>query len=336
MATIKDVAREAQVSTATVSATLNNSAYVSPDLRARVLAAVERLDYAPSAVAQSLKKGRTGLLALVVADVTNPFFISLINAVETAADARGYSLMLCNSDERFDLEQQYLRRIRARRCDGLILAPCGEPAAYEPFDPSLLPAPTVLIDRVIESWPTDSVSLDNVSAALQATNYILDLGHRRIGAITGPRHVSTGADRHAGFMQAMVARGLTPDPQHIRSGDYREDRAFSVAREILRQPDRPTAFFVANNLMLIGLMRAIAEAGLNCPSDISVVSMDDFIWVNAFRPRLTTVSQPMAEMGAEAVRLLNERLSGATEDPPHRVVMQPTLNVRESCGPYRG
>jgi len=93
---------------------------------------------------------------------------------------------------------------------------------------------------------------------------------------------------------------------------------------------------VANNLMLIGLMRAIAEAGLNCPADISVVSMDDFIWVNAFRPRLTTVSQPMAEMGAEAVRLLSDRLSGATEDPPHRVVMQPTLNVRESCGPYRG
>ena len=137
-------------------------------------------------------------------------------------------------------------------------------------------------------------------------------------------------------MQAMSARGLTPDPQHIRSGDYREDRAFSVAREILRQPERPTAFFVANNLMLIGLMRAIAEAGLNCPADISVVSMDDFIWVNAFRPRLTTVSQPMAEMGAEAVRLLSERLSGATDDPPHRVVMQPTLNVRESCGPYRG
>lgn len=336
MATIKDVAREAQVSTATVSATLNNSAYVSPDLRARVLAAVDRLDYAPSAVAQSLKKGRTGLLALVVADVTNPFFTSLINAVETAADARGYSLMLCNSDERFDLEQQYLRRIRARRCDGLILAPCGEQQAYQTYDATMLPAPTVLIDRVIETWPTDSVSLDNVSAALQATNYILDLGHRRIGAITGPRHVSTGADRHAGFMQAMAARGLTPDPQHIRSGDYREDRAFSVAREILRQRERPTAFFVANNLMLIGLMRAIAEAGLNCPADISVVSMDDFIWVNAFRPRLTTVSQPMAEMGAEAVRLLSDRLSGATEDPPHRVVMQPTLNVRESCGPYRG
>ena len=336
MATIKDVAREAQVSTATVSATLNSSAYVSPDLRARVLAAVDRLDYAPSAIAQSLKKGRTGLLALVVADVTNPFFMNLIHAVEMAADAWGYSLMLCNSDEKFDREQQYLRRIRARRCDGLILSPTGDAEAYRAMDPASFPGPTVLIDRVIDSWPADSVTLDNMSAAFQATNYILDLGHRRIGAITGPRHVSTGADRHAGFMQALSARGYTPDPQHIRSGDYREDRAFSVAREILRQPNRPTAFFVANNLMLIGVMRAISEAGLSCPADVSVVSMDDFIWVNAFRPRLTTVSQPMAEMGAEAVRLLVERLSGATDDPPHRIVMQPTLIVRESCAPYRG
>jgi LacI family transcriptional regulator len=178
------------------------------------------------------------------------------------------------------------------------------------------------------------VAIDNISAAYQATNYILDLGHRRVGAITGPRHVSTGADRHVGFMQAMTSRGLTPEPQHIRSGDYREDRAYSVTREILRQPDRPTAFFVANNLMMIGVMRAIAEAGLSCPADISVVSMDDFVWVNAFRPRLTTVSQPMAEMGAEAVRLLVERLSGASEDPPHRIIMQPTLIVRESCAPY--
>jgi len=336
MTTIKDVAREAQVSTATVSATLNSSAYVSPDLRARVLAAVDRLDYAPSAIAQSLKKGRTGLLALVVADVTNPFFMNLIHAVETAAEAWGYSLMLCNSDEKFDREQQYLRRIRARRCDGLILAPTGDAEAYRSMDPASVPGPTVLIDRVIDSWSADSVTLDNVSAAFQATNYILDLGHRRVGAITGPRHVSTGADRHAGFMQALAARGHTPDPQHIRSGDYREDRAFSVAREILRQADRPTAFFVANNLMLIGVMRAISEAGLNCPADISVVSMDDFIWINAFRPRLTTISQPMAEMGAEAVRLLVERLSGASDDPPHRVIMQPTLIVRESCAPYRG
>jgi LacI family transcriptional regulator len=135
-------------------------------------------------------------------------------------------------------------------------------------------------------------------------------------------------------MQALASRGIAVNPQHIRSGDYREDRAYSVAREILRLPDRPTAFFVANNLMLIGVMRAISEAGLNCPADISVVSMDDFMWVNAFRPRLTTVSQPMAEMGAEAVRLLVERLTAASGEPPRRVVMQPTLIVRESCAPY--
>lgn len=333
MPTIRDVAREAQVSTATVSATLNSTAYVSPDLKARVLAAVERLGYAPSGVAQSLKTGRTGLLALVVADVTNAYFTSLISAVEAAAEEWGYSLILCNSDEQFEREQKFLHSIRARRCDGLILAPTGELAAYQALNLGALFQPTVLIDRVIDFWPADSITLDNLAATFHATNYLLDLGHRRIGAITGPRHVSTGADRHLGFLQAMAARGLAPDPQHVRSGDYREERAYSVTREMLRLPDRPSALYVANNLMLIGVMRAIAEAGLDCPGDISVVSIDDFPWANAYRPRLTTVGQPVAEMGTEAVRLLVERITGKVKDPPRRLVMHPTLIVRDSCAP---
>ena len=167
----------------------------------------------------------------------------------------------------------------------------------------------MLIDRVMESWDVDAVTLDNVAAALQSTNYILDLGHRRIGTISGPPHVSTGADRLAGFKKALAAQNVALDPAHVRSGDFREDAAFSVAREMLALPNRPTALYVANNQMLIGVMRAIAEAGLACPADISVVSTDDFSWATAFRPRLTTVRQPVREMGAEAVRLLVERIT---------------------------
>jgi LacI family transcriptional regulator len=333
MPTIRDVAKQAQVSTATVSATLNNSAYVSPDLKARVLAAVDALGYAPSGIAKSLKTGKTRLLALVVADVSNPFFTGLIHAVETAAYDWGYSLMLCNSDENFERERHHLQLIRAQRCDGLILTPAGDAQDYRASGLASFPMPTVLIDRVLDCWPVDSVALDNVSAAMQATNYVLDLGHRRVGTISGPSHVSTGADRLAGFLKSLAARGITPDPNHIRSGDFREDVAYSAMREVLALPEPPTAIYVANNVMLIGVMRAIAEAGFNCPSDISVVSTDDLAWATAFRPRLTTVRQPVREMGLEAVRLLVDRIARPSEEPAKRLVLPPTLIVRESCSP---
>lgn len=335
MATIRDVAREAQVSTATVSATLNNSAYVSPDLKARVLAAVEALGYAPSGIAKSLKTGKTRLLAIVVADISNPFFIALLDAVEAAAFDRGYSLMLCNSDENFERERHYLSQIRSQRCDGLILSPTGDPEAYRSTGLASFPMPTVLIDRELESWPVDSVTLDNVSAAMQATNYILDLGHRRIGTISGPSHVTTGANRLKGFLRALAEQDIEANPNHIRSGDYREDVAYSAARDVLSLPNPPTALYVANNVMLLGVMRAIAEAGFSCPADISVVSTDDHNWATAFQPRLTTVRQPVREMGIEAVRLLVDRIARNSHEPAKRLVLQPTLIVRESCTPIR-
>jgi LacI family transcriptional regulator len=318
MPTIRDVANHAR-----------------PPLKARVLAAVDALGYAPSGVAKSLKTGKTRLLALVVADVSNPFFTELIAAVETAAFDRGYSLMLCNSDENFERERQHLKLIRAQRCDGLILTPTGDRDSYRTAGLSSFPVPTVLIDRVLDSWPVDSVTLDNVSAAAQATNYILDLGHRRIGTISGPPHVSTGADRLAGFFKALAAHAISPDPSHIRSGDFREDVAYAATREVLALPKPPTALYVANNVMLIGVMRAIAEAGFNCPSDISVVSTDDLTWSSAFRPRLTTVSQPVRDIALEAVRLLVDRIARGSTEPPRRLILQPTLIVRESCSPTR-
>ena len=335
MATIRDVARQAQVSTATVSATLNSTAYVSPDLKARVLAAVESLGYAPSGIAKSLKTGKTRLLAVIAADVSNPFFTQLTNALEAAAYDRGYSLILCNSDENFERERHHLNLVRAQRCDGLVLSPTGDPDAYKVAGLGSFAMPTVLIDRVLDFWKADSVTIDNESAAFQATNYLLDLGHTRVGTISGPSHVTTGAGRLAGFRNALAARGVASNQNYLRSGDFREDAAYSAMREMLALKPPPTAIYVANNLMLIGVMRAVAEAGFICPKDISVVSTDDFNWSTAFRPQLTTVRQPVREMGLEAVRLLVDRITRNGAEPARRLVLQPTLIVRESCAPIR-
>jgi LacI family transcriptional regulator len=336
MATIRDVARASGVSTATVSAVMNNSAYVSPELRARVLTAIEDLGYSPSLSARNLRRGRSQLIAFVVADLANPFFARVVWAAEAAIAAWGYSMVVFNSDEKPEAEKRILERIRTLACDGIVLVPVGDSDEGVKRDPDRPPTPMVLFGRTIADNASDIVTLDNVAAGRQATNYLLDLGHRRIGTITGPLQLSTGRGRLDGMLAAMKARGLTSDPQHVRCGEFREDAAFSVALSLLQQPDPPTALYVANGVMALGVMRAIADLGLRCPEDISIASTDTIPGIGGLRPRLTRTEHPVLEMTNEAVRLLVDRLSRGPATEMRNVVFQPTLVVGDSCAPYRG
>lgn len=335
MATIKDVAKAAGVSTATVSAVVNDSAYVSPQLRNRVLAAVSELRYAPSTVARNLKHGRSQLIALVVADLANPFFSRIVWAAEAAVAAWGYSLVIFNSDEKPELEKRILSRIRMLSCDGVVLVPVGVPSQYAQRDWDGKSIPMVLFGRVVDDDSSDTVTIDNQSAGRQATNYLLDLGHRRIGSITGPLQLTTARGRYDGMLEAMRARGVEPEPHHVRSGEFREDAAYSVAREILERPDRPTALYVANGVMALGVMRALADMGLKCPEDISIASTDTIPGIGGLKPRLTRTEHPVIDMTNEALRLLVDRISRTTPLPPRHVVFQPALVVGESCAPVR-
>lgn len=331
MATIKDVAKAARVSTATVSAVVNDSAYVSPDLRARVLSAIRELRYAPSLVARNLRRGRSQLIALAVADLSNPFYARMLVSAEAAVAAWGYSLVVFNSDEKPDTERRVLSRIRTLGCDGAVLVPVGAANQYRPREFEDLP--TVLLGRSIEGESVDTVTIDNGSAGRQATNYLLDLGHTRIGSITGPMQLSTGKGRLDGMLEAMAARGLAPRPGHVRSGEFREDTAYSVARDLLGQPDRPSALYVANGVMALGVMRAIADLGLRCPEDISIASTDTVAGVGGLRPRLTRTEHPVADMTNEALRMLVDRIEDKFSGLPRNVVFQPALVVGDSCAP---
>ena len=331
MATIKDVAKAAGVSTATVSAVVNDSAYVSPNLRARVLAAIRDLRYAPSLVARNLRRGRSQLIALAVADLANPFYARMVASAEAAVAAWGYSLVLFNSDEKPEIERRVLARIRTLGCDGAVVVPVGAADQYRQREFDDLP--TVLLGRSITGEPVDTVTIDNPSAGRQATNYLLDLGHTRIGSISGPMQVSTGKGRLDGMLEAMAARGLAPLPGDVRSGEFREDAAYSVARDILGQPDRPTALYVANGVMAIGVMRAIADLGLRCPEDISIASTDTISGVGGLKPRLTRTEHPVADMTNTALRMLVERIDGKVSVAPRHIVFQPALVVGESCAP---
>ncbi|HEY1944830.1 MAG TPA: LacI family DNA-binding transcriptional regulator [Roseiarcus sp.] len=333
MATIRDVARAAGVSTATVSAVINETAYVSPPLRKRVLAAIDELNYAPMHAAQNLKSGRSGLVALVVADLSNPFFAKIVCAAEAAVAAWGYSLVVFNSDEKPDNERRIFSRIRTLSCDGVVLSPVGSSLRWDQRDLEGAAIPIVLFGRVVDDDRSDTVTIDNISAAKQVANYLLDLGHQRIGTITGPLHLTTGRGRLDGLLQAMQARGLAPQPGHVRSGEFREDVAYSVARDILERPDRPSALYVANGVMALGVMRAIADLGLKCPEDISIASTDTIPGIGGLKPRLTRTEHPVTDMTNEALRLLVERIRRGNDLPPRNVVFEPALVLGESCGP---
>jgi LacI family transcriptional regulator len=334
VATIKDVAKAAGASTATVSAVINETAYVSPQLRKRVLAAIEEFNYSPNHAAQNLKSGRSRLIALVVADLANPFFAKIVWAAEAAVAAWGYSLVVFNSDEKPDNERRIFTRIRALSCDGVVLVPVGAAIRRDQRDFEGAAMPMVLFGRIVDDDRSDTVTIDNISAARQVINYLLDLGHSRIGTITGPLHLTTGRGRLDGLMQAMSARGLAPQAGHVRCGEFREDVAYSVAREILERPDRPSALYVANGVMALGVMRAIADLGLKCPEDISIASTDTIPGIGGLKPRLTRTEHPVIDMTNEALRLLVDRISRGDDVPPRNVVFEPALVLGESCGPW--
>ena len=283
MATIKDVAQAAGVSTATVSAVVNGTAFVSPTLRGRAEAAIVALDYAPSQAARSLKRGTSGLIALVVSDLANPFYSRVVSAAEAAVGGRDRSLVVFNTDETPENERRVLARISALSCDGTILVPVDTPAAYARAGLAR-GRPVVLLGRSVEGLSLDTVSLDNRQAAADVTNYLADLGHRRIGAITGPDHVSTARARRIGMSEALVARGLELRPDHVRCGEFREEVAYAQARQLLSQPNRPTALYVANGVMALGALRALSDLGLRCPADLSIASTDTIPGSNVFGP----------------------------------------------------
>ncbi|GLU31419.1 LacI family transcriptional regulator [Trinickia caryophylli] len=327
---MKDVARLAEVSLATVSAVLSGSAYVSPDLTNRVHKAVAALGYAPNSVARSLKKGATKLIGLVVPDITNPFFTELVHSVQKRARALGYAVLLCDSERDLEQERRYLQMLRAHLAVGAIICAAGPDESYNDLSNDVGIMPIVAVDHIIRPDVYDSVVLDNVAASRVVMEHMLALGHTRVAILSGPQYLVPGRDRLAGFVEALRGAGLEPVPELVREGAFGEQDAYASAQALVSMAQRPSAIFATNNQMLIGAMRAIAEAGLSCPADISVAAIDDFPWAAAFSPALTTVRQPVDEMAGAALNMLVERIEGLQTTPRH-VVFDPELVIRQSC-----
>ena len=327
--TIKDVARAAGVGVSTVSRVINGRGYVSDPARERVLQAVTELHFEPSRAARTLTTGRSGTVALVLPDITNPFFPSIARGVEDAASAAGYAVVLCNTDNDPKQEARYIAMLREQRVDGVVLAACA-PTNRDYWVQFAERVPLVLTDRRLADFVDDSIGVDNVAGGRLATRHLLGLGHRRIGLIGGPPDLSTSADRRLGYEEALREAGIDLDPGLVRPGDFRYAAGYLRMRELLDQ--NVTAVFAANDMMAVGAMRAVEDAGGRVPEDVAVVGFDDIPMASMVKPRLTTVAQPTYQMGVMAVGKLLRRLKGGPPEDPRQVVLELALVVRDSCG----
>jgi LacI family transcriptional regulator len=340
---MRDVARLAGVSEATVSLALSGNPRISEATRLRVTQIADRLGYRPHAAARSLRTDSTQSLGLVVSDVANPFFAELAGQIERIAAAEGYSVVLCNSDEDAGRQDEYLTSMLAgSQVDGVILVPTDETT------PGIRAAGAsgaklVLLDRPIAVCGTDEAARrlraspvvrgSAADALAEVAELLVGLGHRRIGMIALPLSTEIGRERRDQLVNELLARGVARTDISVVAGDFRQHSGELAVRKLLTLPHPPTAYFAADGLMAIGAMKELRRAGLRIPQDVSLVGYDDAPWFDLLDPPLTTVAQPVAELAAASVRAMLALLAG---QPPRGANPACWLVHRSSCAPANG
>jgi len=323
MVKIVDVAKQAGVSTASVSRVMSGMPGISEALRARVNAAVKSLGYRPDLAARRLRSGRTDTLGLIVSDICNPFFTEISRAVEDVAYQNRMRVFLCNADEDPDKEAFYLEMMRDENVSGVIMSPTL--SLLKDLRPQDYPFPMVLVDRWARDVEADAVVLDNFDAGFRLTEHLIMQGYRRIVFLYGSVG-STGPQRHQGYLAAMSVAGLAAEAEPIAPSSA---RAREVAERLLHDTPRPDALVASSGLVLLGIAEAIKAAGVKVPTDTAVAGFDDLPWTSLVTPDITVIRQPTHEIGQTAIRLLLERVA-LPGRPVRRVVLRGELLVRGS------
>ncbi|MBE3583516.1 MAG: LacI family DNA-binding transcriptional regulator [Limnochordaceae bacterium] len=336
--TIKDVARELGVAHSTVSRAIHNDPRISAETRSRVLAMAEKMGYRPNAAARGLVCRRMQAIGLVIPAVADSFFGQITDGVDRVTYDAGFSLSLYVTHGELRRELDVLSRLSERRVDGLILMVRRLPRKLL-LSLAEQPIPIVFVEPQVVGLGFDCVRVDNRDGERQAVRHLLELGHRRIAFISGPKDSRESRERLAGYREALLTAGVTPDPQLVLPGEYTEAAGAAAAQRVLEMPaeQRPTALVAFNDRIAIGAMSALQQAGLEIPRDMSLVGYDDILPATYVRPQLTTVHQPIEEMGAAAARLLIDRLSRRRGPRANRngqeVLLRAALVQRQSTAP---
>lgn len=325
-----DVARLAGVSASTVSHVLNGTRKVDGATRLRVEAAIEQTGYRRNVVARSLAAGRTHTVGLSISALTNPYFGSLVHAVERALSDAGFVLILGDSHDDVESEKRVTDSLLERQVDGMIVAPAAGSERVTLPKITRTGTPLVLIDRGVDIG-CDRVGPENFSASRSLTEHLLDLGHRRIAVVRGLAGISSTTERFDGHCAALTARGIAIDPALVIDGHSSTEVAEREVRLLMSGSDRPTALVSLNNSMTIGTLKAVRSLGLSIPDDVAFSCFDDFEWSDLFEPRLTAAAQDVETIGATAAELLLRRIHGH-EEAPQQIRVPTTIHHRNSCG----
>ncbi|WP_347907567.1 LacI family DNA-binding transcriptional regulator [Pseudomonas grandcourensis] len=333
MATIKDVAALAGISYTTVSHVVNKTRPVSEEVRIKVEAAIQTLDYVPSAVARSLKAKTTATIGLLVPNSLNPYFAELARGIEDYCERNGYCVILCNSDDNPDKQRSYLRVLLEKRIDGLIVASAGGDSGLVQGLKGVR-TPMVIVDRGLDGVDADLVRIDHEYGAYLATRHLLELGHRDIATISGPENTSVAQMRLAGYRRALKESGVEVSPGRMLESDFTSTGGYGAAA-ILLESNPPSAIFAANDMIGIGVLRAAAERNIRVPSELSVIGFDDIQMSRYVYPSLTTVGQSILQLGEMAAEVLLRRIATPGLATDQRIVT-PSIVMRESTAPLAG
>ena len=329
---IKTVAQKAGVSTATVSRVIREYPGVREDTRKKVLKAIKELNYEINAVARNLRQKKTNTIGVIVGNVLSQFYSIIAKSVEDTANKYGYNVILCNGDENPEKELKYLKVLKSNRVDGIILTPTGKNAEYVNW---LIESGTkvILLDRLINGVDCDSVLVDNENGAYNAVKYLVDQGYRKIAIINGYIDRTTGRGRLNGYLKALREAGIPKDDSLIKIGNFKKRSGINLARELLESTNKPEAIFVANLDMTLGALITIKEMGLKIPDGIAVIGFDDPEWTLILNPPITTVSQPVYNLGSAAAEMLISKIENKEtriDNKPLIMTLSTNLIIRNS------
>jgi LacI family transcriptional regulator len=330
--TIRDVAKLAGVSVATVSRVINKLGGVRPETEKRIECAMEELHYIPNVLARSVASKKTKLIGMIVPDVENPFFAAVYSGADKAVREYGYTTFLGGSNDTEEREDELLQTILEHQASGILLTPARVKTGW--LDRIGSRVPICLIDRDTPGADCDRVLVDNRRGTYEATKLFIQKGHKKLSIITGPMDSTPGRERFEGFKQCLGDFGIEWNPDYIQIGDFREGSGYQLGKRLLEMPDPPTAILSSNNLMTIGLLETIHNSNFQIGTDVGVIGFDDLPIATLMKPNLTVVSRPMREMGECAADMLMQRIQNP-EMAKRTVIMTPHLIVRGSESIHR-
>lgn len=330
MATIYDIAKAANVSIATVSKVMNQNGRISDKTRKRIMDIMQQMNYQPSVVASALTKKRTYTIGLLIPDLANPFFAEIARSVEDRAQELGFNLVICNTDNNVEKEERYIGLLKQKGADGIIMATGAHNNAI--VKKLLQQNQTIaVIARDMPSLAVDAVLVDDYLGGYLAANHLIELGHRHIAVIAESLEVMSSRERVRGCRQAMEEAGLVLEDRWVRVSAFHVQDGKATAGILLDEPNAPTAIFACNDLLAIGVIQAARERGMNVPRELSVVGFDNTILATIIDPPLTTIAQPIQELGKQVVDLISKDIGGKATSK-QRFVLLPELIVRGSTG----